>query len=185
MLSFFAREEFGQVWDWPFEYPEYQKLKENMIFQPSVSCIVNCRLRRYLDLMLFLVIGLFCTWQKCFEARRLNSRQGPLYLEFACSPRVCMNSLRVLWVPPTVQRHSSRGEVNSLTLNVGYDCETFTFFRTILQQHSTHPQYPHPSKSRLPWLITHLVCVSQMSGIVYERHHFANSVYNGIAQINI
>ena len=30
-------------------------------------------------------------------------------VEFACSPRVCVGSLRVLRLPPTVQRHAKLG----------------------------------------------------------------------------
>ncbi|KAJ8269314.1 hypothetical protein COCON_G00119210 [Conger conger] len=33
-------------------------------------------------------------------------RPGPLCVEFACSPRVCVGFLRVLRFPPTVQRHA-------------------------------------------------------------------------------
>ncbi|KAL6455456.1 hypothetical protein MHYP_G00360850 [Metynnis hypsauchen] len=32
----------------------------------------------------------------------------PLCVEFACSPRVCVGFLWVLWFPPTVQRHAVR-----------------------------------------------------------------------------
>ena len=37
---------------------------------------------------------------------RLPEPAGPLCVEFACSPRVCVGSLRVLRLSPTVQRHA-------------------------------------------------------------------------------
>jgi len=40
------------------------------------------------------------------EGSRFNSWLGPFCVEFACSPRVCVGSLRVLWLPPTVQKHA-------------------------------------------------------------------------------
>jgi len=39
------------------------------------------------------------------EGSRFNSQLGPFCVEFACSSRVCVGSLRVLWLPPTVQKH--------------------------------------------------------------------------------
>jgi len=38
--------------------------------------------------------------------RFINPRLGPLCVEFACSPRVCVRSLRVLRLPPTVHKHA-------------------------------------------------------------------------------
>jgi len=35
-----------------------------------------------------------------------ESRMGPFCVEFACSPRVCVGSLQVLQLPPTVQKHA-------------------------------------------------------------------------------
>jgi len=40
------------------------------------------------------------------EGSRFNSRLGPFRVESACSPRVCVASLRVLRLPPTVQTHA-------------------------------------------------------------------------------
>ena len=40
------------------------------------------------------------------EGSRFSSRLGPFCVEFACSPRVCVGSLRVLRLPPTVQKHA-------------------------------------------------------------------------------
>ena len=37
------------------------------------------------------------------EVSRFNSWLGPFCVAFACSPRVCVDSLRVLRLPPTVQ----------------------------------------------------------------------------------
>ena len=39
------------------------------------------------------------------EGSRFNSWLGPFCVEFACSPRVCVGSLRVVRLPPTVQKH--------------------------------------------------------------------------------
>jgi len=42
------------------------------------------------------------------EGRGFNSRSGQSFcVEFACSPRGSVGSLRVLWLPPTVQRHAA------------------------------------------------------------------------------
>ena len=40
------------------------------------------------------------------EGSRFDPHLGPFCVEFACSPRVCMGSLRVLRLPPTVQKHA-------------------------------------------------------------------------------
>ena len=40
------------------------------------------------------------------EGSRFNPHLGPFCVEFACSPRVCVGSLRVLRLPPTVQNHA-------------------------------------------------------------------------------
>jgi len=40
------------------------------------------------------------------EGSWFESQLGPFYVEFACSPRVCMGSLHVLWLPPTTQTDS-------------------------------------------------------------------------------
>ena len=40
------------------------------------------------------------------EGSRFNSHLGPFCVESACSPRVCVGSLRVLRLPPTVQKHN-------------------------------------------------------------------------------
>ena len=37
---------------------------------------------------------------------RFDPHLGPFCVKFACSPRVCVGSLRVLWLPPTVQKHA-------------------------------------------------------------------------------
>ena len=38
------------------------------------------------------------------EGSRFDPHLGPFCVEFACSPRVCVGSLRVLRLPPTVQK---------------------------------------------------------------------------------
>ncbi|XP_075308222.1 serine/threonine-protein kinase OSR1b isoform X2 [Odontesthes bonariensis] len=38
------------------------------------------------------------------QGSRFNTQLGPFCVEFACSPRVCVGSLRVLRLPPTVQK---------------------------------------------------------------------------------
>ena len=48
----------------------------------------------------------FSTGASQREGSRFNTRLGPFCVEFACSPSVCVGSLRVLWLPPTVQRHA-------------------------------------------------------------------------------
>jgi len=40
------------------------------------------------------------------EGSRFNSWLGPFCVELACSPRVCVGSLRVLRLPPTTQKHA-------------------------------------------------------------------------------
>ena len=40
------------------------------------------------------------------EGSRFDPRLGPFCVEFACSLRVCVASLRVLRLPPTVQKHA-------------------------------------------------------------------------------
>jgi len=40
------------------------------------------------------------------EGSRFDPHLGPFGVELACSPRVCVGSLRVLWLPPTVQKHA-------------------------------------------------------------------------------
>jgi len=44
------------------------------------------------------------------EGSERESRLGPFCVEFACSPPVCVGSLRLLWLPPTAQKHAN--EVN-------------------------------------------------------------------------
>ena len=39
---------------------------------------------------------------------RFDPHLGPFCVESACSPRVCVGSLRVLRLPPTVQKHAVR-----------------------------------------------------------------------------
>ena len=40
------------------------------------------------------------------EGSRFDPHLGPFCVEFACSPRVCVGSLRVLRLPPNVQKHA-------------------------------------------------------------------------------
>jgi len=53
------------------------------------------------------------------EGSRFNSKLGPFCVEFACSPRVCVGSLRVLRLPPTIQNlHVRLIGVSELSLGV-------------------------------------------------------------------
>ena len=40
------------------------------------------------------------------EGSMFDPHLGPFCVEFACSPRVCVGSLQVLRLPPTVQKHA-------------------------------------------------------------------------------
>ena len=40
------------------------------------------------------------------EGSRFNSQLGLFCVEFACSPRVCVGSLWVLRLTPTIQKHA-------------------------------------------------------------------------------
>ena len=40
------------------------------------------------------------------EGSWFESWLGPFSVEFACSPRACVGSLRVRWLPPTAQKHA-------------------------------------------------------------------------------
>jgi len=40
------------------------------------------------------------------EGSRLDPHLGPFGVEFVCSPCVCVGSLRLLRLPPTVQKHA-------------------------------------------------------------------------------
>ena len=40
------------------------------------------------------------------EGSRFDPHLGPFCVEFVCSPRVCVGSLWVLRLPPTVQKHA-------------------------------------------------------------------------------
>jgi len=42
------------------------------------------------------------------KGSRFDPHLGPFCVESACSPRVCVGSLRVLRLPPTVQKHAVR-----------------------------------------------------------------------------
>ena len=37
------------------------------------------------------------------EGSWFESQLGPFCVEFACSPRVCIGSFQLLWLPPTTQ----------------------------------------------------------------------------------
>ena len=50
-----------------------------------------------------LVVGTVTSQQ---EGSRFDPHPGPSCVEFACSPRVCVGSLRVLQLSPTVQKHA-------------------------------------------------------------------------------
>ena len=40
------------------------------------------------------------------EGSRFDPHLGPFCVESACSPRVCVGSLGVLRLPPTIQKHA-------------------------------------------------------------------------------
>jgi len=57
--------------------------------------------------ILFLNIN-FRAAQRCGGLHRYQVSPGWFFLESACSPRVCVGSLRVLRLPPTTQKHAVR-----------------------------------------------------------------------------
>ena len=59
--------------------------------------------RLTLSVLVVLVVSTIASQQ---EGSRFDPQLGPFCVEFVCSPRVCVGSLRVLRLPPTVQKHA-------------------------------------------------------------------------------
>ena len=56
-------------------------------------------------------------------------------VEFVCSPCACVCSLRVLWLPPTFQKHANWGLVGQLiTLNVIVDGGLSLYVSSVMNQ---------------------------------------------------
>jgi len=84
----------------------------NGVYFNNFSCYIDVQ-KYFLYLRLMLSIRLHdgvvaSTVASQQEGRGFNSRSGRSFsVEFACSPRVSVDSLRVLRLPPTVQRHAA------------------------------------------------------------------------------
>jgi len=107
------------------------------IIKESVQSLLkhhnNCCLASYLKTSWSLLFFLICIYMKNMELHggvvvstvasqqegsSFDSCLRPFCVEFACSPCVCVGSLRVLRLPPTVQKHVSSIGVSRLSLEV-------------------------------------------------------------------
>ena len=51
-------------------------------------------------------VAMFSTVTSLQVGPGFDFKSGHFCVEFVCSPRVCVGSLRVLWLPPTIQKHA-------------------------------------------------------------------------------
>ncbi|MED6255513.1 hypothetical protein ATANTOWER_010813 [Ataeniobius toweri] len=79
---------------------------EISVFVRLLLLIFNITLKKRIDLIAGCTVAQLVALLPCSK-KVLGSipSRGSFCMEFACSPRACVGSHQVLWLPPTVQRH--------------------------------------------------------------------------------